>query len=225
VPVDLEPVRDVDAYGADRAFVDLSLAGDEAGAGEARAARQALLGGSSRGSPGIRIELDDPIDLAGEAIRWEVATAFAGAVLGIDPFDQPNVEEAKELTRQVLAGHATRPARSRRIRFRRHLPARPRRASLAEALRTDLARPRVPRYLAIQAFITPSAAVDERIAAMRAALAATGCATTAGYGPRFLHSDRPAAQGRPADRRVPAARPSDHPGIARSRAGRTPSGG
>ena len=47
--------------------------------------------------------MSDPIDLGGEFVRWEVATAIAGAVLGIDPFDQPNVEEAKELTRRVLS--------------------------------------------------------------------------------------------------------------------------
>ena len=53
----------------------------------------------------IRIELADPIDLAGEFVRWEVATAIAGAVLGIDPFDQPNVEEAKERTRDAPRRH------------------------------------------------------------------------------------------------------------------------
>src|SRR6185312_6766564 len=90
-------------YGSDRAFVDLSLGGGEG----AERPREGLLAAlEAAGHPVIRIELDDPIDLAGEAIRWEVATAFAGAVLGIDPFDQPNVEEAKELTRRVLAGHA-----------------------------------------------------------------------------------------------------------------------
>src|SRR4029079_1704147 len=64
------------------------------------------------GHPVIRIELADPIDLGAEMLRWEVATAIARAVLGIDPFDQPNVEEAKELTRKVLAGASSgdRPA-------------------------------------------------------------------------------------------------------------------
>src|SRR6185295_2922348 len=97
----LEPVREVAEYGADRVFVDLALAGN-GGAGNGRAALLDAL--EAAGHPVIRIELDDAIDLAGEAIRWEVATAFAGAVLGIDPFDQPNVEEAKELTRRVLSG-------------------------------------------------------------------------------------------------------------------------
>ena len=74
------------------------------------------------GHPVIRIDIADPIDLGAEFVRWEVATAIAGAVLGIDPFDQPNVEEAKQLTRDVLdavgrahgdARHAGRRARSR----------------------------------------------------------------------------------------------------------------
>ncbi|MEO5885869.1 MAG: transaldolase, partial [Candidatus Limnocylindrales bacterium] len=99
VPIDLEPLVDSGAYGPDRAFVRLSLAGaaDSAGRDRLAAALEAA------GHPVIRIELADPIDLGAEFVRWEVATAIAGAVLAIDPFDQPNVEEAKELTRTVLA--------------------------------------------------------------------------------------------------------------------------
>jgi transaldolase/glucose-6-phosphate isomerase len=185
VPVDLEPLRPIEAYGADRVFVDLTLAGGQAGASDGD--RRGFLDGLERaGHPIIRIELDDPIDLAGEAIRWEVATAFAGAVLGIDPFDQPNVEEAKELTRRVLA-RATGDGKDEpdpdAIRIGAHDES-----SLAEVLRPTLSGLEVPSYLAIQAFIAPSAAVDERIAGIRGALASTGCATTSGYGPRFLHS-------------------------------------
>jgi len=205
VPVDLEPLRDVHGYGADRVFVDLSLAGGDAGS------RGALLAGlEAAGHPIIRIELDDPIDLAGEMLRWEVATAFAGAVLGIDPFDQPNVEEAKELTRRVLAGHAdggdtTDEPESGAIFLRAHDEA-----SLADALRPTLRALAVPSYLAIQAFIAPSAAVDERIAGIRAALAPTRCATTAGYGPRFLHSTGQLHKGGP-DTGVFLQLTADHP--------------
>jgi hypothetical protein len=70
--------------------------------------------------------------------------------------------------------------------------------SLAEVLRPTLQALAAPSYLAIQAFIAPSQAVDERIAAIRAALASTGCATTAGYGPRFLHSTGQLHKGGPA---------------------------
>ncbi len=102
VPVDLEPIGRSTSYGADRAFVRLSLAGSPAGARDALAS--AL---EDAGHPVIRIEIADPIDIGAEFVRWEVATAIAGAVLGIDPFDQPNVEEAKQLTRDVLesVGH------------------------------------------------------------------------------------------------------------------------
>ena len=84
---------------------------------------------AAAGHPVIRIALADPIDLGAECVRWEVATAIAGAVLGIDPFDQPNVEEAKELTREVLAAAEARraPAPPRRPRRRRR--DRPRRST------------------------------------------------------------------------------------------------
>src|SRR3954464_1236297 len=98
VPVDLEPLGAVESYGPDRAFVRIALAGSDDGGRDALAGRLA-----AAGHPVIRLELSDPIDLGAEFVRWEVATAIAGVVLGIDPFDQPNVEEAKELTRQVLA--------------------------------------------------------------------------------------------------------------------------
>ena len=113
MPVDLEPLGAVGRYGPDRAFVRIALAGSD---GSARATRSptAL---EAAGHPVIRIELADPIDLGGEFVRWEVATAIAGAVLGIDPFDQPNVEEAKELTRDVL-GRVTRRGATRPPRHR-----------------------------------------------------------------------------------------------------------
>ena len=186
VPVDLEPPRDPAAYGPDRVFVALSVAGER---GEAAARADAL---AKAGQPVIRIELDDPIDIAGEMVRWEIATAIAGAVLGIDPFDQPNVEDAKERTRRVLAAVGDEPAGSDGdatgeddggIRVAVHDAE-----SLATLLAPTLDALQPPTYVAIQAFIAPGDAVDERIAAIREALATTKVATTAGYGPRFLHS-------------------------------------
>jgi glucose-6-phosphate isomerase len=186
VPVDREPLRGPDEYGSDRVFVSLTLAG-----GDEDEARTGLLSALERGGqPVIRIELDDPIDLAGEFVRWEVATAFAGAVLGIDPFDQPNVEEAKERTRRVLAA-AGRPGADGGTMAAgveglvvRDLGV----EALAEALRPTLGALEPPNYVAIQAFIAPSPEVDAALGRLRVALARTGCATTAGYGPRFLHS-------------------------------------
>ena len=189
VPVDLEPPRDPGAYGPDRVFVALSIAGET---GDAVRRADAL---AAAGQPVVRIELDDPIDIAGEMIRWEVATAIAGAVLGIDPFDQPNVEDAKERTRRVLAGAgAGSDAGSGSdgdptgeddggIRVAVHDAE-----SLATLLAPTIRALQPPSYVAIQAFIAPGDVVDERIAAIREAFAKTSCATTAGYGPRFLHS-------------------------------------
>jgi transaldolase/glucose-6-phosphate isomerase len=213
VPIDLEPPRDPGAYGPDRVFVALSVAGE--GGGQVAGQADAL---EAAGQPVVRIELDDPIDIAGEMVRWEVATAFAGAVLGINPFDQPNVEDAKERTRRVLAAAADDGAgagatsrasaqddHAGAIRVGAHDAD-----SLAAVLGPTLKGLQPPRYIAIQAFIAPSAATDERIAAIREALAETQCATTAGYGPRFLHSTGQLHKGGPATG-VFLQLTSDHP--------------
>ena len=97
VPVDREPLGEPAAYGPDRAFVALAMAGSPDPSGGLLDALAAA------GHPVIRLTIEDPMDLGGEFVRWEVATAIAGAILGIDPFDQPNVEEAKERTRRLLA--------------------------------------------------------------------------------------------------------------------------
>jgi len=193
VPVDREPLGSVAAYGPDRAFVVLALAG---GADPSEGRLEAL---AAAGHPVVRITIDDPMDLGGEFIRWEVATAFAGAVLGIDPFDQPNVEEAKDRTRKLLAGPRAagttgEPARGGagagtgdaiEVRDLASLGD----AGLVEAIRASLGGPRPGRYVAIQAFIAPSAAADAAFDRIRALVRdRTGYATTAGYGPRFLHS-------------------------------------
>lgn len=203
VPVDREPLGDPAAYGDDRAFVRLRLNG--AGGAEVEAADRLADALEAAGQPIIRIDLADPIDIAPEAYRWEVATAIAGAVLGIDPFDQPNVEEAKNRTRALLARHdddadrqatdaavSTPIATSGGVSLFGDAPLRLSAngdQTLAGELRRHLARRRPNAYLAIQAFIAPTAARDASFARIRALLrAATGCATTAGYGPRFLHS-------------------------------------
>ncbi len=184
VPVDLEPPRPADEYGADRVFAAISVAGS--GDRDVAAAADAL---ARAGQPVIRIELDDPIDLAGEMVRWEIATAIAGAVLEINPFDQPNVEEAKQLTRKVLAASSDGAGGGADAEMDGGIVLRAHDAdSLADLLSPTLAALEPRNYVAVQAFIAPSPAVDAAIAGLRRALAPTGCATTAGYGPRFLHS-------------------------------------
>jgi transaldolase/glucose-6-phosphate isomerase len=191
VPVDREPLGAAGSYGNDRAFVHLGLAGAADGSERLVAALVAA------GHPVIRFAIDDPIDLGGEFVRWEVATAIAGAVLGIDPFDQPNVEEAKEVTRRVLAGASGAHAGGALASTAPGSEAAPPvqeigdlgEHGLAEAIRAGLGVPKAGRYVAIQAFIAPTQATDAAIGRIRALVRdRTGNATTAGYGPRFLHS-------------------------------------
>ncbi len=197
VPVDLEPLAAAELYGPDRVFVRLTLTGS---AGDA-AADELLVGLRAAGHPIIELHLGDTLDLFGEFVRWEIATAIAGAVLGIDPFDQPNVEEAKELTRKVLAARsgagAPAPevvpllAAESGITLIGDAPLRLTGGdgTLVGELRRHLDRRHSNAYLAIQAFIAPTAARDEALGRIRAALlASTRRATTLGYGPRFLHS-------------------------------------
>ena len=195
VPIDQEPIGSIDKYGDDRVFVRISLAGADKGSPDADKLVDAA---AAAGHPVIRIELADPIDIAAEFVRWEVATAIAGAVLGIDAFDQPNVEEAKQRTRDLLGGRGGSAAPAAPIVSGDGLTLygdAPLRlsadgdGSLVGELRRHLARRRPNAYLAIQAFIAPSTEADEAIARIRTLLRdATRNATTAGYGPRFLHS-------------------------------------
>jgi glucose-6-phosphate isomerase len=202
VPIDREPVGDIGAYGDDRVFVRLLLAPPSDGGGTANAGDAFADAAAAGGHPVIRIELADPIDLGAEMLRWEVATAIAGAVLGIDPFDQPNVEEAKELTRKVLAGASSgeRPAppapaivtdAASGLALHGDAPMRLTAGdgTMIGELARHLARRKPNAYLALQAFIAPSEAASAALDRIRALLRdATHCATTAGYGPRFLHS-------------------------------------
>jgi transaldolase / glucose-6-phosphate isomerase len=114
--------------------------------------------------------IGEPYDLGIEFYRWELATAVAGAVLGINPFDQPNVQEAKDRTQDVLSGHGQGQA-----------PSRP--EGTVEEL---LAGAREGDYIAIQAFIDPEREPELRALVERAR--ATGCVVTVGLGPRYLHS-------------------------------------
>ena len=194
VPIDLEPLGAVASYGSDRAFVRISLLGSADGG------REALANGlEAAGHPVIRIELADPMDVGAEAWRWEIATAIAGAVLGIDPFDQPNVEEAKQLTRRLLEhtddSEAAAPqaplAEADGLAFYGDAALRLTSSDggVIGELARHLARRKANAYLALQAFITPTPGADAALARIRALLRdRTGRATTAGYGPRFLHS-------------------------------------
>jgi glucose-6-phosphate isomerase len=194
VPVVGEPVAAAEVYGDDRYFVFVTLAGesrDELGdlAGELMA----------MGHAGRHIELDDPLDVGGEFVRWEVATAAAGIVLGIDPFDQPNVQESKDATKELLEAYRTRGALPQPM----PIVSEPRLAVSADPgslhdtpVTVDGAIARLldlteegRDYFAILAYLPPDPEVVRRLqAARRRVREVTGAATTLGFGPRFLHS-------------------------------------
>ena len=161
------------------------------------------------GHPVRHLELADPIDVGAEFVRWEVATAAAGIVLGIDPFDQPNVQESKDATRDLLAtfrrdGALPQPA---------PLVSEPGISAGADtetlgdspvsvdgAVAQLLSTLRGGRdYFAILAYVPPDPDVTERLQRLRASVRdALGVATTLGYGPRFLHSTGQLHKGGPA---------------------------
>jgi transaldolase/glucose-6-phosphate isomerase len=172
VPVAGEPLGPPEAYGEDRFFAYLRNA-DEPDA-ELDARIEAL---AEAGQPTVTLSVHGATDLGRIFFFSEFATAVAGWVLGINAFDQPNVQEAKDNTATVLERSARDGA----------LP------QVAEAdegsLRTLLQTATPPHYVAIMGYVEPSAEFDQAIAELRAAVRdRTGGATTFGYGPRFLHS-------------------------------------
>jgi len=185
VPVDGEPLGAVAAYGNDRVFVRIALAGSagpDPAIGSDVDARLAELGAA--GHPVIRIAVGSKLELGAEFVRWEIATALAGAVLGIDPFDQPNVEEAKSNTRAVLAGYESGAPASGAAAV-----SVADEAALAATLKTQLGKLVANGYASIQAYVAQTPARDAALDGIRTLLRdRTHRATTFGYGPRFLHS-------------------------------------
>jgi transaldolase / glucose-6-phosphate isomerase len=179
VPVAGEPLGPPEAYGEDRFFAALLLDGDDVSALEPRL--EAL---ERAGHPVARFRLADRYGLGAEIFRWEVATAAAGAVLAVNPFDQPDVQLAKELANAAMkqaAGGALRGGSDA-------VPvADPR--SLASALAGWLGGVRPGDYLGLHAYLPPRPQTTEALRALQAELhGGTRLAVTLGYGPRFLHS-------------------------------------
>jgi len=147
--------------------VGMSLAGEQDAETDGRLADL-----EEAGHPVVHLRLEDRYDLGQEFFRWEFATAIAGAVLGTNPFDQPNVAESKANTKKVLAQHG-----------------RPSPPATAAELDRFLSGIRPADYLAIMAYLPPTPENDRRLAAIRLRLRnRLKVATTLGYGPRFLHS-------------------------------------
>ncbi|RME77976.1 MAG: bifunctional transaldolase/phosoglucose isomerase, partial [Chloroflexi bacterium] len=188
LPVVGETIAPPAFYADDRLFVYLRLKGDD----------NAALDGQvdmleAAGHPVVIIEMDELEDLGQEFFRWEMATAAAGAVLKINPFDQPNVEQAKVKARELMAEFEQNgylPAESPTLDYDGidvYGPAMGETAS--EALKAFLNDFRPGDYVALMAYLPYRPEIDAALSNLRLSLRTRlKCATTVGYGPRFLHS-------------------------------------
>jgi transaldolase/glucose-6-phosphate isomerase len=188
LPVVGEPIDGTEAYSSDRLFVCLRLAGDKT-----FDARLADL--QKAGHPVVTIDLNDVYDLGGQFFLWGMAAAVASHCLGINPFDQPNVEAAKVLAREIVADYSrngtlsVEPPSLVNGDIEVYLPRTVKSQSAAEALKALVRQASEGAYIAIQAYVNPTAEVDKALSALRTHLRdSTRLATTVGYGPRFLHS-------------------------------------
>ncbi len=188
LPVAGEPVASPHGYGGDRVFVRMRLGADSNGSEDA--AVGSLI---AEGLPVISIDLDDAYDLGREFFRWEFAVAVAGQVLGINPFDEPNVQESKDNTKRVLAEFG------RAGSFGAIDESDSRDPQLRAKIGALLASLHAGSYFAITAYVEPAERADEQFREMRAAvMRGGGAATTLGYGPRYLHSTGQLHKGGPA---------------------------
>jgi transaldolase/glucose-6-phosphate isomerase len=172
LPVVGEPLGPPELYGDDRLFVYMRMDGDDTH----DEAVQLL---EDSGQPVVRLRLRDLYDLGAQFFLWEMATAVAGSRLGINPFDQPNVEAAKVLARGAIAAYAESG----------ELPQDEPAPLTGQALAQFLSQAKARDYISLQAYVQPTAGTDAALLALRSQLRDQFClATTVGYGPRFLHS-------------------------------------
>jgi transaldolase/glucose-6-phosphate isomerase len=202
LPVAGEPLGGPAVYGQDRVFVSVSIGASSQGM---KSKLDAL---TAAGHPAAYRQLTDLYDLGAEFFLWEFATACAGWRLGINPFDQPNVQESKDATKELLStfvNTGSLPEQTPLVaengltifaegHTREALPA----TSVSDALRAHLATVKQGDYIALLNYIEETPAIEARLQEIRSLLRdTTKCATTAGYGPRFLHSTGQTHKGGP----------------------------
>ena len=208
IPVDRERIGAASVYGADRVFVYLRLA--SAPDVKQDAAIEAL---ETAGQPVVRIEVPDVYDLGQEFFRWEIATAVAGSILGINAFNQPDVEASKIETRKLTTAYETSgslPPESSLYEeggIRLFTDAKNAAvlanavgsgATLANYLRAHLERLSAGDYFALLAYLEMNDEHESRLQAIRHAVRDTRrVASCLGFGPRFLHSTGQAYKGGP----------------------------
>jgi transaldolase / glucose-6-phosphate isomerase len=205
VPVDAEPLGQPSVYGNDRLFAYLRLAADQDAEHE-----QAIAALEAAGHPVVRITVHDRMQLGQEFFRWEVATAVAGSIIGINPFDQPDVEASKVKTRDLTAAYERTGALPEERPFwegegcklfadpRNEAALKAQSTSLTAALKAHLGRIGAGDYAALLAYIERNPAHIELLQRLRRTIRdRTRAATCVGFGPRFLHSTGQAYKGGP----------------------------
>lgn len=194
VPIVGEALGPASAYGNDRLFVSLVVGTtDDATKSQLKALEDA-------GHPVVYRTLTDVYDLGAEFFLWEFATAFAGWRMAINPFDQPNVQESKDATRALLDEFQREGRLPRQSAVTSEGPLTvyagerisagvPAFSTAAEILLQHLTRAQPGDYVAMLAYLEETPEIDSAIQSIRQRLReTTRCATTTGYGPRFLHS-------------------------------------
>jgi len=186
LPVPLEPIGDVKAYGNDRVFVYLRQTG------ELDAAMKSL---REAGYPALDFAIADPYDVGVEMYRWEIATAVMCSVIGVNAFDQPNVEKSKAITKAKIGEYQKKGKLKegkpvwKKDGVMVFSPLTPSGASLKAILNGFLKKAKANGYVAINAYVPRNAVNDEVLQKLRVAIREkTGNAVTSGFGPRFQHS-------------------------------------
>jgi transaldolase / glucose-6-phosphate isomerase len=205
VPVDGEPLGPPEVYGRDRVFAYLRLAVDQDAEQE-----RAIAALETAGQPVVRITVYDRMQLGQEFFRWEMATAVAGSIIGINPFDQPDVEAAKVKTRDLTEAYEKTGALPEERAFfeadgirlfadpRNEAALKLQATSLTGVLKAHFGRIGQGDYAALLAYIERSPAhIDAMRHIRRAIRDRTKAATCVGFGPRFQHSTGQAYKGGP----------------------------
>ncbi len=177
IPVATEPPAAPEKYDGDRFFVYLRMDGDDK---DLDAKVKAL---EHAGHPVARIDVARRVDIGQEFFRWEAAVAAAGAAIGIHPFNQPDVQLAKDLAKEAMAKKDGGAAKAKEEVSVASAPA------LRQAISAWLGKKKEHDYVSVQAYLNPSARNTEALSALSTALRdRMRLAATMGYGPRFLHS-------------------------------------
>lgn len=188
LPIALEPAGDPSVYGKDRLFIHVKLSEEK---DESLDTKVVAL--KKTGQPVVSIEMKDRLDLAQEFVRWEIATATAGAILGINAFNQPNVQESKDNTKRLLdvvSEKGELPGEQPTIQQGLlSFYGKEGTDDISDALALFLRQSKPGDYLALLAYLTEEENTEKKLQEMRLALRDTlQIATTLGYGPRYLHS-------------------------------------